>query len=82
MGQGNPKQHKYKLNDSAGLLEIEQRESIQQAQKRPSKHKSNNSMAGTSGWHDRSIKWPVKEGKEQIGEGKAHDQARPSLGKK
>ena len=22
MGQGNPKQHKYKLNDSAGLLEL------------------------------------------------------------
>ena len=39
-------------------------------------------MIGTSGWHDKSINQPAKKGKKRIGEGKAHDQARPSPGKK
>ena len=30
--------------------------SIQQAQKRPNKHKLNNSIVGITGWHGRSIK--------------------------
>ena len=57
-------------------------ESIQQAQKRPNKYKSNNGMAGTTGWHDKNVNRPTKEDKEWIGEGKAHDQARPSPRKK
>jgi len=39
-------------------------------------------MARTSGWHGKSINRPAKEGKERIGVGKTHDQARPNPGKK
>ena len=36
------------------------KESLQQAQKRPNKHGSNNSTVGMTKWHDRSASRPTK----------------------
>ena len=36
MGQGSPKKHEYKPNDSTGLLELSKRKAYSRPKKRPS----------------------------------------------
>ena len=66
MGQGSPKQHEYQPNDNIGPLELKQRESIQQAQKRPSKHELNNSTTEMTEWHGRGVSRPTKGEKDAL----------------
>ena len=77
MGQGSPSS----MNaDPMTMLVtvIKWKKSIQQVQKRPSKHRSNNTATGIIEWHGRNASKFMKGTKEWVKERKAHNQVRPS----